>query len=347
MKLSPSDTKGAELFSRSIWGIREGALRSVEEHLKHFAGAGVTAEAIEALRKISPTAATAQVAPAGGGSVAIIPLQGIITPRGGLLSLLMGGSYGGLTGFREALREAMSDEDVASILLVVDSPGGLVDLVPETAAEIRAASANKKIVAIANTEANSAAYWLASQANELVVTPSGMVGSIGVFLRHEEISRMAEMEGVKITTIRAGKYKAEANPFEPLTPEAEQHLQETVETIYGMFIADVAGGRDAKPAEVTGGFGEGRVILAKQAVELGMADRVATIEEVIAEMTGSPAPSPRPEARVDPAVPALEDDAPKPEAVDKPAEDDPPEPAVKTAEERAADQRQLADLLLS
>jgi signal peptide peptidase SppA len=334
VKPNHTNIAGSELFSQSIWSIRPEVLRVLTEvaRLPIIQGA----DSIEALSKVAPKAANSRVAPAGGSSVAIIPLQGIITPRGGLLALLMGGGYGGLTGFRESLREAMCDEDVASILLVVDSPGGLIDLVPETAAEIRAAGENKKIVAIANTEASSAAYWLASQASELVVTPSGMVGSIGVFVRHEEISRMAEMEGVKITTIRAGKFKSEVNRYEPLTDEAEAHLQGMVNTTHDMFLADVAAGRGAKVADVRGGYGEGRVILAEEAVQLGMADRVATLEQVISDMTGtSPSPSPRPQAEEDTPPLEVEDEQP-PVVVD----DDSERPAA-----QASNHRQLASIL--
>jgi ClpP class serine protease len=110
------------------------------------------------------------------GAVAVIPLRGVITPRPSLFAMLFGFGGGGLQGFREDFRAALDDDDVGSILIDVDSPGGLVDLIPETAAEIRGGRGRKPIVAIANTRAASAAYWLGSQADELVVTPSGEVG---------------------------------------------------------------------------------------------------------------------------------------------------------------------------
>jgi ClpP class serine protease len=176
-----------------------------------------------------------------------------------------------------------------------------------------------------------------------------MLGSIGVFLRHEEISRMAEMEGVKITTIRAGKYKAETNAFEPLTDAAEAHLQEMVDTTYGLFVADVAKGRGVKEADVRSGFGEGRVILAEQAVELGMADRVSTLEQVIADMTGaSPSPSPRPSAEnADPEI-AVEEETPEPVvAEDEVPVVDPPGPESKpTANEDREVRHRIAEALL-
>lgn len=216
------------------------------------------------------------------GGVAVISLRGFISPRGSLLSMILGGGSGGLEGFMSSLREAVGDSDIGSIVLDIDSPGGLVDLVPETAAAIREARDVKPITAVANTTAASAAYWLAAQATELAVTPSGEVGSIGVFASHEDWSKYDEELGVKTTLISAGKFKVEGNPYEELSDEAKAYMQSTVGTLYGYFTADVAAGRNVAESKVRGGYGEGRMLLAEAAVAEGMADRVATVEQVIA-----------------------------------------------------------------
>src|SRR5688572_27318911 len=106
-------------------------------------------------------------------SVAILPLFGTIIPRAGGLAEMSGATS--VERFRHHFHQALNDEAVGSILIEVDSPGGMVDGVPELAEEIRAARGEKPIVAHANTFAASAAYWIASQADELVVTPSGEV----------------------------------------------------------------------------------------------------------------------------------------------------------------------------
>jgi len=124
-------------------------------------------------------------------------------------------------------------------------------------------------------------YWLASQCSELVVTPSGQVGSIGVFAAHEDMSKAAEIAGYKISLVSAGKYKTEANPFEPLSDEARQALQSKVNDFYGDFTKAVARGRGVGVNEVRSGFGEGRMISAQQAVKEKMADRVATLDQTL------------------------------------------------------------------
>ncbi|MEL6316245.1 MAG: S49 family peptidase, partial [Pseudomonadota bacterium] len=120
-----------------------------------------------------------QAAPAAlAGGVAVIPLVGAIMSRGAAMEETSGVETIGQ--FRAQLKAALADPAVARIVLDIDSAGGTVDGVPEAAAQIRASK--KPITAVANTEALSAAYWIASAADELVVTPSGKVGSVGVYM---------------------------------------------------------------------------------------------------------------------------------------------------------------------
>lgn len=268
--------KGAALDPQ-LWGIRPETLAVIAQLARGELAAEDIAE------HAAPQAA--RHSPLIAGGVAVLSLRGMVTPRPTFLSLLFGGG-GGLQGFRASLREAVASDEIAAIVIDVDSPGGLIDLVPETAAEIRAARGSKPIVAVANTMAASAAYWLASQADELVVTPSGDVGSIGVLITHEEYSKLDERIGITTTLIHAGKHKTLGNPYEPLSDEARAMFQERVDDAYAMFVTDVAKGRGVTPAAVRQGFGEGRLVTAKRAVSQGMADRVDTFEGTVARLAG-------------------------------------------------------------
>jgi capsid assembly protease len=217
------------------------------------------------------------------GAIAVIPLVGTIVPRADLFSEMSGAVSA--ERFSRAFRAAVNDEDVSAIVIDIDSPGGQVGGVPELAAEIYRARGKKPITAVANTLAASAAYWIGTAADELVVTPSGEVGSIGVVAIHEDISDLLEKEGVAVNLIAAGKYKVEGNPFEPLNEEARSAIQGRVDEYYGMFVADVARHRKVSPAAVRDGFAEGRVVGAETAVSLGMADRVATLDQVLSELS--------------------------------------------------------------
>ncbi|TIX64128.1 MAG: S49 family peptidase, partial [Mesorhizobium sp.] len=123
--------------------------------------------------------------------------------------------------------------------------------VPETTAMIRAARREgRPIVAIADTVACSAAYWIACGADEISVTPSGMVGSIGAYVVHQDVSEALAAVGVKVTYISEGARKVEANPFQPLDDAAKAWLQSIVRDCYDMFVADVAKSRKVSVAVV-------------------------------------------------------------------------------------------------
>jgi len=222
-----------------------------------------------------------------GAGVAVVPLKGVLMPPvGGLFALLFGG--GGLQTFQQQFADAASDPEVEAIVVDIDSPGGMVDQIPETGDQIRAARATKPIVAVANTQAASAAYWLASQADEIVVTPSGDAGSIGVYELHRDLSAAHEQAGIVPTLISAGKYKVEGNPYQPLGDEARASMQSDVDDYYRMFTAAVARGRGASVDDVRNGYGEGRSLHARQAVSAGLADRVGTLADTIRRVS-SPA----------------------------------------------------------
>lgn len=213
------------------------------------------------------------------GRTAIINVYGVLSQRMNLFSSFSGGTSTELIG--QQLDSAMADKTIRSIVLRIDSPGGDVFGTEELARKIHAARAEKKIIAVADSMAASAAYWLAAQATEIVVTTGGQVGSIGVVAVHQDESKAEEMAGVKTTLIHAGKFKVEGSPTLPLSAEGRDHYQAIVDAYYRMFVAAVARGRSVTETRVERDFGQGRMKVAKDAVESGMADRVATLEQVL------------------------------------------------------------------
>ncbi|NQW11050.1 MAG: S49 family peptidase [Alphaproteobacteria bacterium] len=224
-----------------------------------------------------------------GRSTAVIPIRGVIAQRANMLDDVSGGGGTSTEIVGRQLREVAAMPGVDRLILDIDSPGGSVYGVAELAAEIaRMARGPIKITAQVNSLAASAAYWIASQASEIVITPGGEAGSIGVYTVHEDISARAEAMGVKRTYISAGKYKTEGNPFAPLDDEARGAIQARVDEYYSMFVSAVAAGRSKAtdrtitPAQVRGGFGQGRVAGAVDAVRLGLADRIGTLDQTLA-----------------------------------------------------------------
>jgi len=218
--------------------------------------------------------------PQTDSEVAVIPVLGTIAHRMNMFSSISGGTSTEVLG--KTITAAVNDPAVSGIVLDIDSPGGSVFGIEELHNRIMASRGRKPIVAQANAMAASAAYYIASAADEIVVTPSGEVGSIGVVGVHLDQSKAMEDMGIKPTIITAGKNKAEGNPFEALTGDALAHFQESIDTYYGMFVKAVAKGRDVPVKDVRGErFGEGRMFPAREALTRGLVDRVDIMENTI------------------------------------------------------------------
>lgn len=220
--------------------------------------------------------------PQVSGSVAILPLYGFIDYRPSMWMEFFGGTS--VLGFGAAFASAMNNDQIKGLVIDVDSPGGSVYGVQELARTIADKRDAKPVVAVANPMAASAAYWIGTAAGKLAVVPSGDVGSIGVYTMHVDYSKYEEAEGVKTTLISAGKYKVEGNPFEPLPDEAASAMQARVDDIYTEFVGAVAKNRGVSVARVEKDFGQGRMVRAVRAVEVGMADRTGSLGKVLGDM---------------------------------------------------------------
>jgi len=265
-------------FVDTPWAILPYKLAVLEEIVvRHVSGEKLDAEEIQARihGATRPPDRTVQ-------SVAVLPLFGTIFPRANMMTDISGATSADRFGAQ--FSELVNDPDISAIVLDVDSPGGQVNGIDELSSQIFEARGKKPVVAVANHTMASAAYWIGTAADEVVVTPSGEVGSVGVFAVHKDISAALEQEGIKVSLISKGKYKVEGNPYEPLAEEARAAIGVRVNDAYDAFINSVARNRGVKAAEVRDGFGEGRVVGARQAIALGMADRIGTLDETISRL---------------------------------------------------------------
>lgn len=220
--------------------------------------------------------------------VAVLPMHGVIAPRMNMFSEISGG-----TTFEQAtkdLRDAVAAKDVGTIVLDWDSPGGNVQGATEFAHEVLKARTVKPVISQVHHRMCSAAYWVGACATEIVCTPSGVVGSIGVYSIHNDLSDALKQLGVKRSYISKGKYKVDGNETEALSDETRERWLAEMEKPYAAFIKDVAAGRGVSAAAVRAGFGEGRAVQAEDALALGMVDRIATLDETLTRAL-SPAPS--------------------------------------------------------
>ena len=236
------------------------------------------------LAKVHAPEAAAALAPGRKvvGDIAVIRLSGFITQKPSLFTVLFGGTSAEL--FAATVQAAMAEPSVGAVVLDVDSPGGEVFGIPEAAAVIRVARGSKPLIAVSDPFMASAAYWLASQADEIVALPSSMTGSVGVYVAHVSEQKALEKFGLDVTELTYGRRKAEQSSAHALSDEATAAIEKDLAYIGRMFERDVAKGRGTTAANVHANYGEGAVFMAPDAKAAGMIDRIGILDDVIGEL---------------------------------------------------------------
>lgn len=279
-----------QAFYATPWALDPVMYAAMESVIERWAtGVRLTQPEIAAAVGNAPQAAAQRreaAARAGGGTVAVVPVYGVLTHRAHQADNVST-PLTSTERLASQIRTAVADPQVSAVILDVDSPGGSVHGVQELGDVIYGLRGQKPIVAVANATAASGAYWVASQADEIVITPSGGVGSVGVITKRVNAAEAYKAKGMEVEYITAGKYKAEGADTGPMTDEERAHVQGMANAYYGAFTKAIARGR-GQPIDAVRGeaFGEGRMRLARDAVAAGMADRVDTLEATISRYAG-------------------------------------------------------------
>jgi len=215
--------------------------------------------------------------------VAVISISGVITKVDSAWNRICGMTSSQLA--QQDLQAALNDRMAHSILLSIDSPGGMVDGTEELANAVFAARQVKPIVALGDGCVCSAAYWIAAAAEKVFITSNTTeVGSIGVVTAHTDISQAEAQRGVKTTEITAGAYKRIASQFGPLSQEGMTYIQGQLDHIYTLFVDSIAKFRGVSVDTVLADMADGRVFLGQQAVEAGLVDGVSTQADLIKQL---------------------------------------------------------------
>ncbi len=205
----------------------------------------------------------------------IIPIHGILTKKSEVFDDVLGmTSYEKIS---EEIEEALIDKEVETIILDIDSPGGEVNGLFDLSDFIYQARRKKRIVAIANDDAYSEAYAIASSAEKVLVTRTSGVGSIGVIASHIDQSGFDEKQGIKYTTVFAGSRKNDLNPHEPITSESLESLKSEVNRLYGMLVELIARNRNLSVEAIKST--EAGLYFGEKAVEIGLADGITILSE--------------------------------------------------------------------
>lgn len=273
-------------LDQTIWLAEPVQLRQAVQRVARIPTCPTAREVVQARRDRLEEArqAAARAIRSTKGKVGVIPVHGPIEQRLSAVSMKLGGTSTEEVG--AALDALVADSTVEAIVLHIDSPGGSVYGVEELGEKLHQARQRKKLYAVADSMACSAAFWLASAAEVVCCTPGGDVGSVGVYCLHVDQSRALEEEGLQVTLVRAGKHKAEANPYQPLAEDARAHLQLQVDYTYDKFLAALKRNRGVSLEHVRAQFGQGRVLNAEQALAAKMIDRIMTFEHLLRKLAG-------------------------------------------------------------
>jgi ClpP class serine protease len=258
----------------ALRALDEDVLRRVAED-GHIERLGVNMSAVASVGTRLEGTRTATIR----NGAAVVPLLGPIFPRASMVNASSDGTS--LDAFMHDLRAADASSDVERNIILCDSPGGVVSGLGEAAEAIRALS--KPTITYVTGNCASAAYWLASQSSEIIMDRAAAVGSIGV------VASMTRQEATDANGRRSYEVVSSGAPDkrpDPSTEEGRAAIQRDIDAMEAVFIADVAAGRGVREARVRADFGRGGMLAASRAVSAGMADRVGTLDGVLAEGSG-------------------------------------------------------------
>ncbi len=183
----------------------------------------------------------------------------------------------------EKLNAAANDNRVKAVVLRINSPGGSVTASDILYAEVKAFKkrTGKPVVAYFQDVAASGAYYLACAADEIVAERTNVTGSIGVVMQMVDFSIAMSKLGIGADAITSGALKDAGSPLRKMRPEEREVFQKIVDGLYQQFIDVVAEGRTGLTREQIAGLADGRVYTATQALQAGLIDRIATLEEAV------------------------------------------------------------------
>jgi len=275
----------AQLASQA-WAMHPDHLANLSNVLHRWAaGEAASDDAMRQVHAAQAARGARKATNSNSGGIAVLNLWGVMSQKANMVNEISGGGGTSTQAFMAAFRDAMADESVGGILIDCDSPGGSVTGTPELATEVLKARGVKPVYAFVNGLAASACYWVASACEAIYSTQSGSAGSIGVYTQHVDASEAMKKAGLAQQYISAGKYKTEGNSNGPLSAEGKAFIQSQIDSYYASFTSDVARGRGVAAAAVRGGYGQGRCLLAEDALKAGLIDGICTFDQAVARLS--------------------------------------------------------------
>lgn len=180
------------------------------------------------------------------------------------------------------IRELRKKDNVKAVVFRIDSPGGVVGPSQEIHDEVKKLAAKKKVVVSMGSIAASGGYYIAAPATKIYANAGSITGSIGVLMKMSNIEGLLGKVGLKVFTIKSGRFKDVGSPVREMTPEERAILQGVIDNLHAQFVKAVAEGRQL-PLEDVRKLADGRVYTGEQALELKLIDRIGTLHDAVDE----------------------------------------------------------------
>jgi len=267
----------------SPWAILPDSLREIQQiYATHLKGEKIDIASVEA-RLGRPLANEQQRYQVREGGVAVLPVEGVIAPKANLSTEISGGTSAQM--LVQQIQSAGADTRVKGVVQVIDSPGGSVFGTPEWTAAVAALAKIKPVVTVSDATIASAAYWGGSAANAVYLTgPTVQAGSIGVYAR----MGLSQPDASSVEFVR-GKYKRGGINGQAPSAEYMAYYEAQLDHLYTVFVDTVAQQRRASVEDVLANMADGRVFIGQQAIDAGLADGFATVDDIVERMATNPA----------------------------------------------------------
>ncbi|MBI3013756.1 MAG: signal peptide peptidase SppA [Candidatus Tectomicrobia bacterium] len=205
---------------------------------------------------------------AGGDKIAIVSVRGTILDAEDTV---------------EQLKKYGEDATIKGIILRVDSPGGAVGPSQEIYTQVlKTRMSGKKVVASLGSVAASGGYYVAAATDRIIANPGTLTGSIGVIFQFANLEELMKKIGLKTVVIKSGQYKDVGSPMRPLREDERRLLQGVIDDVYEQFVQAVAKGRKL-PIEKVKEVADGRIFTGRQAKELGLVDKLGSLQDAVEE----------------------------------------------------------------
>jgi len=216
------------------------------------------------------------------GKVLVIPLRGTISDAPKRQFIRTRPSM--VQEIVSQLRKAEDDPEVKAVLLKIDSPGGSViasDLIYNEIVAFKQRKKAKVVVAMMGVAA-SGGYYISLPADFILAHPTTVTGSVGVLFLRPDVTGLMEKIGVDINVSKTGKNKDMGSPFRQATEEEKKITKDLIDQLAARFLDHIAEHRKLDPKKLKE-ISSARIYLAREALNLGLVDRVGYLDEAVSE----------------------------------------------------------------